>query len=109
MSRNRRGQGWKYIIYLLFMMKKQMMLSHHTAMWDVIASCDIVGSSDSSIKNVVPNDIGRLLKETEIKRIYTNGGTAHKYYQKYIHKIIGKEDIVLPSWLPPIPAHSLYR
>ena len=37
--------------------KKQMMLSHHTAIWDVIASCDIVGSSDSSIKNVVPNDI----------------------------------------------------
>ncbi len=49
--------------------KKQMMLFHHAAMWDVIASCDIVGSSDSSIKNVVPNDIGRLLEETEIRRI----------------------------------------
>ncbi len=89
--------------------KKQMMLSHHAAMWDVIASCDIVGSSDSSIKNVVPNNIGRLLEETEIRRIYTNGGTAHKYYQKYIHKIIGKEDIVLPSTSPANAAWSLER
>ena len=89
--------------------KKQMMLSHHAAMWDVIASCDIVGSSDSSIKNVVTNDIGRLLKETAIERIYTNGGTAHKYYQKYIYKIIGKEDIVLPSTSPANAAWSLER
>lgn len=47
--------------------KKRMILSHHAAMWDVIASCDITGSSDSSIKNAVPNDIGRLLEETEIE------------------------------------------
>lgn len=87
--------------------KKQMILSHHVAMWDVIASCDIVGSSDSTIKNVVPNDIGRLLKETKIERIYTNGGTAHRYYQKYIRKIIGREDIALPSTSPANAAWSL--
>ncbi|MCM1037683.1 MAG: DNA-deoxyinosine glycosylase [Roseburia sp.] len=89
--------------------KKEMILSHHAAMWDVIASCDISGSSDSSIKNVVPNDIGRLLAETQIQKIYTNGGTAHKYYQKYIKNKIGKEDIVLPSTSPANAAWSLER
>lgn len=89
--------------------KKQMILSHHIAVWDVIASCDITGSSDSSIKNVMPNDIGGLLKETEIERIYTNGTAAHKYYQKYIHKIIEKEDIMLPSTSPANAAWTLDR
>ncbi len=89
--------------------KKRMILSHHAAMWDVIASCDITGSSDSSIKNAVPNDIGRLLEETEIERICTNGGTAHKYYRKYIQNKIGREDIVLPSTSPANAAWSLER
>ncbi|MDE7018080.1 MAG: DNA-deoxyinosine glycosylase [Lachnospiraceae bacterium] len=89
--------------------KKHMILSHHVAMWDVIASCEITGSSDSSIKNVVPNDIGRLLEETEIEKIYTNGGTAHKYFQKYIQKNIKREDIVLPSTSPANAAWSLER
>lgn len=89
--------------------KKKMILSHHIAIWDVIASCEISGSSDSSIKNVVPNDIGALLEETEIKKIYTNGGTAHKYYRKYIQKKIEREDIVLPSTSPANAAWSLER
>lgn len=89
--------------------KKQMILSHHIAMWDVIASCDISGSSDSSIKNVTANDIGRLLEETEIEKIYTNGGTAHKYYQRYVKKKIGRDDIVLPSTSPANAAWSLER
>lgn len=89
--------------------KKQMILSHHIAMWDVIASCDISGSSDSSIKNVTANDIGRLLEETEIDMIYTNGGTAHKYYQKYVKKKIERDDIVLPSTSPANAAWSLER
>lgn len=89
--------------------KKQMILSHHIAMWDVIASCDISGSSDSSIKNVTANDIGRLLEETEIDKIYTNGGTAHKYYQKYVKKKIERDDIVLPSTSPANAAWSLER
>lgn len=89
--------------------KKTMILSHHAAMWDVIASCEITGSSDSSIKNVVPNDIGRLLQETKIEKIYTNGGTAHKYYQKYIMKKVGREDIPLPSTSPANAAWPLER
>ena len=89
--------------------KKKMILENHVAVWDVIASCEITGSSDSSIKNVVPNDIGALLKETSIERIYTNGNAAHKNYQKYIKNKIGIEDIVLPSTSPANAAWSLER
>ncbi|MCM1046828.1 MAG: DNA-deoxyinosine glycosylase [Clostridiales bacterium] len=89
--------------------KKRLMLSNHAAMWDVIASCDISGSSDSSIRNVIPNDIGRLLNETKITRIYTNGGTAHKYYQKYIKEQTEMDDIILPSTSPANAQWSLDR
>lgn len=89
--------------------KKHMLLSNRIAMWDVIASCEIVGSSDSSIKNVHPNDIGMLLKKTEITKIYTNGGTAHKYYKKYIMERIGREAVLLPSTSPANAAWSLER
>lgn len=89
--------------------KKRMILTHRIAMWDVIASCEIAGSSDSSIKQVVPNDIGRLLRETAIEKIYTNGATAHKYYQKYAKKTTGLEDIQLPSTSPANAAWSLER
>lgn len=40
--------------------KRRMLLAHGIALWDVIASCDIVGSSDASIRNVRPADIGRV-------------------------------------------------
>lgn len=89
--------------------KQKMILTGNIAMWDVIASCDIVGSSDSSIKNVVPNDIGGLLEKTCIERIYTNGGTAHKYYRKYIKNQICRDDIMLPSTSPANAAWSLER
>ena len=89
--------------------KKKMILENHVAMWDVIASCEITGSSDSSIKNVVPNDIGGLLKETSIEIIYTNGNAAHKNYQKYIKANTSIEDIVLPSTSPANAAWSLER
>lgn len=89
--------------------KKKMILENRIAMWDVIASCEIAGSSDSSIKNVVPNDIGSLLKKSSIGTIYTNGTTAHKNYQKYIKSRIGIDDIPLPSTSPANAAWSLEK
>ena len=56
--------------------KKEMLLSHRIAIWDVIQSCDIKGSSDSSIRNVEPTDLCRLLKQTKIKQIFVNGNKA---------------------------------
>ncbi|MBR3768636.1 MAG: DNA-deoxyinosine glycosylase [Clostridia bacterium] len=80
--------------------KKELLLRNKIALWDVIASCEIEGSSDSSIKNVVPNDISGILKNSKVKKIYVNGKTAEKYYNKYIKEKIGMSAICLPSTSP---------
>ena len=56
--------------------KRNLLLRHHIALWDVIHSCDIIASSDSSIKNVLPNDLHPILNTAKIEGIYVNGGTA---------------------------------
>lgn len=89
--------------------KKRMLLAHHIAVWDVIASCEIQGSSDSSILNAVPNDLHIILDCAEITQIFTNGGTAHRLYDKYCKKKTGKEAIRLPSTSPANAAYSLER
>lgn len=85
--------------------KKAFLLRNGIAVWDVIKSCDITGSSDSSIKNAVPNDISAILKNADIKRIYTNGGTAYALYKKYM----GGGAVKLPSTSPANAAYSLGR
>lgn len=89
--------------------KKEFLLALGIAVWDVIASCDIVGSSDSSIKNVVPNDLNIILENAEIERIFVNGKTAQKYYNKYIKNVINREAICLPSTSPANAAWTLDR
>ena len=66
--------------------KKEMLLREHIAVWDVIASCDITGSSDASIRNVQPNDIGRILARVPDIRIFANGAKAHELYRKYMEE-----------------------
>lgn len=87
--------------------KKAFLLSHGIAVWDVIASCDITGSSDSSIKNVVPNDLTTILNVANIEQIFVNGKTAEKYYNKYIRNTIGHDAVCLPSTSPANAAWSL--
>ncbi len=89
--------------------KKQFLLSHNIALWDTIGSCEIVGSSDSSIKNVVPNDIGIILKSADIKAIFTNGKTSDKYYNKYIKNKVERDAVCLPSTSPANAAWNLER
>lgn len=89
--------------------KRTFLLSHGIALWDVIASCDIEGSSDSSIKNVVPNDLTRILEHADIKTIFVNGKTAEKYYKKYIMDSIGRKAVCLPSTSPANAAWSAER
>ena len=89
--------------------KKAFLLSHGIAVWDVIASCEITGSSDSSIKNVVPNDLTQLLEHADIRTIFVNGKTAEKFYNKYIKDIIGREATCLPSTSPANAAWSVER
>ena len=87
--------------------KRAFLLAHRIALWDVIASCDIAGSSDASIRNAVPNDLSPILETASVRQIFTNGGTAHRLYRKYIYPLTGREDIVLPSSSPANPARSL--
>lgn len=89
--------------------KKKLLLEHGIAIWDVIESCDIIGSSDSSIKKVVPADIERVVANSKIQNIYANGGTAKKLYEKYSQKKTGREIIGLPSTSPANAAYSLER
>ena len=89
--------------------KKEFLLRNHIAVWDVIASCDIEGSSDSSIKNAVPNNFSDILKAAPIRQIYTNGGTAYKLYHKYCEKMAGIKAVKLPSTSPANASYSLDR
>ena len=89
--------------------KRDMLLAHHVAVWDVIASCEITGSSDSSIRNVVPTDLGRLLADAPISAIFCNGGTALRLYQKYQQNSTGIPAAGLPSTSPANAAWTLNR
>lgn len=80
--------------------KRAFLLSHGVALWDVIASCEITGSSDSSIRNATPNDLGVILKNAPIERIFTNGTTAHRLYCKYLQPETGRAATCLPSTSP---------
>ena len=80
--------------------KCKFLLGSGIAVWDVISSCDITGSSDNSIKNVIPNDINFILENANIKQIFVNGKTAEKFYNKYIFKDLGISAICLPSTSP---------
>jgi hypoxanthine-DNA glycosylase len=89
--------------------KKQLILRHHLALWDTIHSCTIVGSSDSSIRDVVPNDLSVILDHSKVDRIYCNGAASYRLYMKYIFPVNGIEAVKLPSTSPANAAFSLER
>ncbi len=89
--------------------KRQLLLGYGIAVWDVIASCDIEGSADSTIKSVLPNDLSAVLTVADIKAIFVNGKTAEKYYNKYILKAVRREAITLPSTSAANAAFSLEK
>ena len=89
--------------------KKKMLLENRIAIWDVIQECEIIGSSDSSIRNVVPTDLNQILQNDSIKQIYANGNTAKKLFEKYQKKMYGREIIGLPSTSPANAAFSLEK
>lgn len=89
--------------------KREMLLENHVAVWDVIASCSIVGSSDTSIKDVVVNDFSRILENSKVERVYVNGGKAYELYHKYAEKVTGIKAVKLPSTSPANAAWSLEK
>lgn len=113
---HKQNRFWKVVAQVLdcetpesIAQKREMLLSHHIAVWDVIASCEITGSSDASIRDVTPNDLSRILNAADIRVIYTNGGKAYQLYQKYIFQTTGREAYLLPSTSPANAGYSLER
>lgn len=89
--------------------RKAFLLRNHIAVWDVIESCDIEGSSDSSIRNAVPNQLGRILGGAPVRQIYTNGGVAGKLYDKYCLSSTKMPAVKLPSTSPANAASSFEK
>ena len=87
--------------------KRKLILRNHLALWDVIAECEIVGSSDASIKNAKANNLSEILNNAEIRKIIVNGKTAERLYIKYIEPVTGIKAVVLPSTSPANAAWSL--
>ncbi len=89
--------------------KRMMLLRHGIALWDVIESCEIIGSSDSSIRNVVPVDLNVILSSCNIAQIYANGTTARRLFEKYHRAQTGREIVGLPSTSPANAAWNMER
>lgn len=89
--------------------KRAFLLARGIALWDVIASCSITGSSDASIKDVCANDLAPILNGARIERIFVNGKTAEKYFNQYIKPRQGREAICLPSTSPANAAWSVEK
>lgn len=89
--------------------KRSLMLLNHIALWDSIAACTITGSSDSSIRDVIPNDMGFILSSAPIRNICCNGRAAFDCYNKYILPKTGREARQLPSTSPANAAWSMER
>lgn len=80
--------------------KKVLLNKYGIALWDVLSSCDIIGSSDSSIKNPKPNDIKRLIYKTNINAVFVTGKKALELYNKFIFNMVNISPIYLPSTSP---------
>ncbi|MDR1375470.1 MAG: DNA-deoxyinosine glycosylase [Holosporaceae bacterium] len=80
--------------------KKRMLLRNGIALADVLQSCNIEGSRDGSIKNVVPVDLSKIFDNSDIKRICANGGKAHQLFMKYFYKNTERSILKLPSTSP---------
>ena len=81
--------------------REKFLLTHKIALFDVVYSCNITASSDSSIKDVIPNDIKKIVDKSKIEAIFTTGTKAYSLYNKYLLKDVGIEAFKLPS---PSPA-----
>lgn len=98
-----KNRFWK-VLEIIFNEKvadyKKFLLSKDIALWDVIKSCEISGSSDSSIKNVVVNEVWEVLENSNIKQVFTNGKKADELYNKYVYPKTNIKSICLSSTSP---------
>ena len=89
--------------------KRAMLLAHRVALWDTLEECDIIGSSDSSIRNVIPVDIMAVLSAADIRAIYCNGAASYSLFMRYLAPLCGRTPVKLPSTSPANAAWSMER
>ena len=89
--------------------KTAMLLRHHVALWDSAASCEIEGSADASMHDVVPNDLSPIFAAADIRAVFCNGAAAWQIYHKHIESKTGLPATKLPSTSPANAAWSLPR
>ena len=89
--------------------KSALILNNRLALWDSVQSCTVTGSSDSSVRDVVPNDLSVIFENSKVSRVFCNGALSHKMYMKYIFPATGIEAAKLPSTSPANAAYSLER
>ena len=93
--------------------RRRFALRHYVALWDVIASCDIAGASDASIRNAVPNDIASIVSQSNIAHVFTTGAKAAQLYRKLCMPALGEAGYgdlpmtMLPSTSPANAAKRL--
>ena len=111
---NPQNRFWKVMACLLgepfpegIPARKQLLLSHGIALWDVLASCEIVGASDASIRNPAPNDLGCIFREAQIRAVFATGQKAAALYRRYSQPVFLREITALPSTSPANAAKSL--
>ena len=80
--------------------KRDMLLRHHIALWDVLASCEIEGASDASIRGARPNDLARIFDAADIRAVFATGTKAGELYRKLIEPTLGVPCTTLPSTSP---------
>lgn len=89
--------------------KRALILRSRLALWDTIRSCEIIGSSDASIRAVQPNDLSRILNACDIRAIFCNGRKSHALFCKYVQPRTGRSAVCLPSTSPANARWSLER
>ena len=82
-------------------------LTNRVALWDVIHTCEITGSSDASIRCAIPNDLSTILTGARIERILCNGKRSFELYNRYLYPVTGIAAVLLPSTSPANAAWSL--
>lgn len=87
--------------------KRTFLLEHRIALWDVLASCEIAGASDASIRNPKPNDLRRILDRAPIERIFCTGAKAAQLYRRLCEPTTGIPCLQLPSTSPANAAMRL--
>lgn len=88
--------------------RRQLILRHRLALWDVLARCEIRGAADASIADPVPNDlVGRILNRVPIRAVFTTGATAHRLYRRFCEPSTGIAAVCLPSTSPANAAWKL--